>query len=122
MTKLYRDSYMRTLVEQNGGKMDGIIPFTAAEHGDLAATQVVNDYIGYLAIGIANIINVFQPAVVCIGGGISGQGESLMAPLREKLQYISFGTKDMRTKVVVADFKNDAGIIGAALLGLMEEN
>ena len=122
MAKLYRDSYMRTLVEENGGKMDGIIPFTAAEHGDLAATQVVNDYIGYLAIGIANIINVFQPAVVCIGGGISGQGESRMAPLREKLQYISFGTKDMRTKVVVADFKNDAGIIGAALLGLMEEN
>lgn len=122
MMKLYRDSYMRTLVEQNGGKMNGIIPFTAARSGDLAARQVIDDYIGYLAIGIANIINVFQPAVVCIGGGISGQGEELMQPLREKLKYISFGTKDMRTKVVVAKFQNDAGIIGAALLGLMEEN
>ncbi|MBQ2793242.1 MAG: ROK family protein [Clostridia bacterium] len=121
MAKLYRDSYMRTLVAENGGKMNGIIPFTAAKAGDLAARQVVDDYIGYLAIGIANIINVFQPAVVCIGGGISGQGEELMAPLREKLKYISFGTKDKRTKVVVAKFKNDAGIIGAALLGLMED-
>ena len=64
----------------------------------------------------------FDIIATVAGGGISGQGESLMAPLREKLQYISFGTKDMRTKVVVADFKNDAGIIGAALLGLMEEN
>lgn len=122
MTKLYRDSYMHTLLAENGGKMNGIIPFTAARKGDVAATQVITDYIGYLAIGIANIINVFQPAVVCIGGGISGQGEELMQPLREKLKYISFGTKDMRTKVVVAQFQNDAGIIGAALLGLMEEN
>ena len=122
MTKLYRDSYMHTLIAENGGKMNGIIPFTAARQGDVAAQQVITDYIGYLAIGIANIINVFQPAVVCIGGGISGQGEELMQPLREKLKYISFGTKDMRTKVVVAKFQNDAGIIGAALLGLMEEN
>ena len=75
----------------------------------------------YLAIGIANIINIFQPSVVCVGGGISGQGEELMRPLRERLKYTSFGTKDMRTRVEAAVYRNDAGIIGAGLLGIMEE-
>jgi glucokinase len=89
--------------------------------GDFAARQVIDDFVNYLAIGIANIINIFQPSVVCIGGGISGQGDDLMRPLRERLKYTSFGTKDMRTRVEAAVYKNDAGIIGAGLLGIMED-
>ncbi len=122
MMKLYPDSAMWHLSAEHQGRMNGIIPFQAQRQGDAAANQVIEDFIDYLAIGIANIINVFQPSVVCVGGGISGEGENLMRPLREKLKYISFGTKDSRTKVVAAHFRNDAGIIGAGLLGFMEEN
>ena len=121
MMKLYPDSLMWRLSAEHQGRVNGIIPFQAQRQGDIAATQVVDDFIDYLAIGIANIINMFQPEVVCVGGGISGEGENLMRPLRDKLKYISFGTNDSRTKVVAAQFRNDAGIIGAGLLGFMEE-
>ncbi len=121
MMKLYPDSLMWQLSAEHQGRVNGIIPFQAHRQGDYAATQVIEDFIDYLAIGIANIINIFQPAVVCVGGGISGEGENLMRPLREKLKYISFGTNNSRTRVVAAQFRNDAGIIGAGLLGFMEE-
>jgi len=121
MMKLYPDSLMWKLSAEHQGRVNGIIPFQAQRQGDIAATQVVDDFIDYLAIGIANIINMFQSEVVCVGGGISGEGENLMRPLRDKLKYISFGTNDSRTKVVAAQFRNDAGIIGAGLLGFMEE-
>ena len=122
MMNLYPDSIMWEIVENDINRVDGRTAFAANKRNDLAARQVIDDFVNYLAIGIANIINVFQPSVVCVGGGISGQGDELMNPLRERLKYTSFGTKDSRTRVEVATFKNDAGIIGAGLLGLMEDN
>jgi len=122
MMRLYPDSLMCEMCGGKAENMNGRIPFEAQRQGDVAATQVVNDFVNYLAIGIANVINVFQPAVVCVGGGISGEGDNLMKPLRERLKYTSFGTSDSRTRVEVAKYRNDAGIIGAGLLGLMEES
>ncbi len=121
MMQLYPDSLMWQLAEGDSSRTNGVHPFVAARAGDVAATQVVNDFINYLAIGIANIINVFQPAVVCIGGGISGEGDNLLIPLRQRLKYTSFGAGESRTRVEIAKYRNDAGIIGAGLLGLMRE-
>ena len=121
MMKLYPDSFMWDAVKGDINRVDGRTAFEANRRGDMAARQVINDFVTYLAIGIANVINVFQPSVVCVGGGISGQGDELMKPLRDRLKYTSFGTKDSRTRVEAAVFRNDAGIIGAGLLGLMEE-
>ena len=121
MMKLYPDSLLWEVAKGDLDNVDGRTAFEALAMGDSAAHQVIHDFVNYLAIGIANIINVFQPSVVCVGGGISGQGEELMRPLRERLKYTSFGTKDMRTRVEAAVYKNDAGIIGAGLLGIMED-
>ncbi|MBQ7343963.1 MAG: ROK family protein [Clostridia bacterium] len=121
MMKLYPDSLMWEIAGGDITRIDGRTAFKANSRGDFAAHQVIEDFVNYLAIGIANIINIFQPSVVCLGGGISGQGEELMRPLRERLRYTSFGTKDMRTRVEAAVYKNDAGIIGAGLLGIMED-
>ena len=121
MMKLYPDSIMWDVVKGDINRVDGRTAFAANRRGDMAAHQVIEDFVTYLAIGIANVVNVFQPSVVCIGGGISGQGEELMKPLRDRLRYTSFGTKDSRTRVEAAVYKNNAGIVGAALLGLMED-
>ena len=121
MMKLYSDSIMWQITGGDINRVDGRTAFLANAQGDFAARQIIDDFVNYLAIGIANIINVFQPSVVCIGGGISGQGEELMRPLRERLKYTSFGTKDKRTRVEAAVYRNDAGIIGAGLLGIMED-
>ena len=120
MMKLYPDSIMWEMTGGDPERMNGIIPFEAKRRSDVAATLLIDDFVNYLALGIANMINVFQPELVCVGGGISGEGEALIGPLRDKLRYISFGTKDGRTRIEAAKYRNDAGIIGAGLLGYME--
>ena len=115
--QLYPDSEMWKMCEGNINRVSGYTPFRAADNGDKAAIRVVSEFIDYLAIGASNIINILQPDVLCIGGGISGEGENLMAPLRERIERISFGSTDGRTRVCVAKYMNDAGIIGAAGLG-----
>ena len=98
-----------TLSEVNGR--------TAFAAKDAAAKQVVRDYLTYLGEGIVNIVNVLQPEVICIGGGISGEGKKILAPLNraiDKQSFARFGKK--QTRVTCATLGNDAGIIGAALL------
>ena len=119
--KLDSESLMWQMCDNSLDKMNAAIPFRAAEEGDLSAKTVVDDFVKYLAIGISNIINVFQPDVVCIGGGISGEGDKLIVPLRRHLKSISFGVKGSSTRVEIAKYKNDAGIIGGALLALQDE-
>ncbi|MCL2212544.1 MAG: ROK family protein [Oscillospiraceae bacterium] len=109
-------SELHTIAHQDG-KVSGKTAFRAAEAGDSAATKVVRDYIAYLATGITNIINIFQPEVLCIGGGISGEGENLLVPLRKLVDGEQYArTTPHKTRIVTAKLGNDAGIIGAALL------
>ena len=117
--KLYPDSRLWTLAGGDIERMNGYYPFVAGREGDFAATEVVDTFINYLAIGISNIINILQPEVVCIGGGVSGEGDNILIPLRNRVKYLSFGTDTSRTRIEIAKYKNDAGIIGAGLLGLM---
>ena len=77
------------------------------------------DYIEALACGVTDIINTFAPEILCIGGGISKEGDTLIAPLSEivhREMYSRFSKR--QTRIVTAELGNDAGIIGAAALGL----
>lgn len=98
--------------------VNGKTPFDAAQAGDETAQAVVDEYIEDLACGLANLINILQPEVVCLGGGVSKQGEALLAPLRVVLNREEF-TRDAprRCQVLEAQLGNDAGIIGGALVG-----
>lgn len=88
--------------------------------GDYTGTRVVEQYIRYLAEGIANIIVVLQPEKIVIGGGISKEGETLLKPLREAVKESLYYKKDNvpQAEIVAAELGNDAGIVGAAMLGL----
>ena len=91
--------------------------FTCMREGDAEAAAVVDAYIRDLAVGVTDIVNIFQPEVLSIGGGLSGEGESLLAPLAaivEREQYTRRSTK--KTRICIAELGNDAGIIGAAAL------
>ena len=88
------------------------------KRGDAAGKEIVDKYIFYLAEGITNMINIFQPEVLSIGGGVCNEKEYLTAPLIalvEKDQYTR--TNKNKAKIVTATLGNDAGIIGAAGLG-----
>ena len=98
------------------------VAFNAAMMVDAVAQKLVDEYIDYLAESLTDMINIFQPAILCIGGGICNEGETLLAPVRafiDREQYAMNSAK--KTKVCKAQLGNDAGIIGAALLGKQED-
>lgn len=110
-------SYMLKLINGDINKVNGITAFQAMRDGDNVGAEVVQKYIEYLACGITNAINIFQPDVLCIGGGISREGDTLLNPLKaiiEKERYTKHNNK--QTKICAATLGNDAGIIGAAFL------
>ena len=112
-----KNSVMWDLVNGDITKVNGRTAFDAMRQGDALGQQIVDTYIRLLAVGITNIINIFQPDVLCIGGGIGAEKENLLAPLREiveKERYSVHSTK--QTKLCSALLGNDAGLIGAALL------
>ena len=111
--------------EMCGGKLENVSGKTAfaamKQFGDKAGREVVDMYIGYLSCGIINIINIFQPEVLSIGGGICNEKEHLMLPLKELVAKATYGGEDSPikpTELKIAALGNDAGIIGAATLGI----
>lgn len=111
-----------SLMWQEAGTLDAVsgrTAFDAMRREDSVAKQVVDQYIRYLACGLTSIINIFQPEVLCIGGGICNEGETLLAPVREIFDREDYARNSKRrTKILRATLGNDAGIIGAALLPL----
>ena len=116
----HKDSSMWGLVGGDLSRVDGRTAFEALRTGDTAARAVVDQYLRYLADGLANYVNIFQPEVICLGGGVSHQSdENLLIPLQGMVREMVFGREaDVHTKLTKAKLGNDAGIIGAALLGL----
>ena len=113
-----KDTVMHEMVAHDG-KVSGRTAFDAMRKGDKAAKEVVDKYIYYLAMGIVNIINIFQPEVLVIGGGICNEKHYLTDPLMDRVdkeQYSRNSTK--KTEIRIATLGNDAGIIGAAMLGM----
>ena len=101
------------------GKVNGRTAFDGKRRGDAAAAEVVDEYIKYLASGLASMINIFQPEVVSIGGGISNEGQFLLDLVVPKILEQIYGTGVVPTPAIrIATLRNDAGIIGAAVLGM----
>lgn len=104
-------------IAKDRGKVSGRTAFDAMRQGDKTAARVVDDYIGYLACGITNIINALEPEIISMGGGISKEGETLLVPLREKVYKEIFGGPSGRdTRIEACTLGYKAGIIGAAML------
>ena len=99
------------------GNVDGRTAFDGMRADDPSAKEVVKNYIKYIACGLVNVINIFQPEVLCIGGGICKEGDALLRPIEEYIaaeRYSKFCVN--QTRLCVATLGNDAGIIGAAFL------
>ena len=87
--------------------------------GDAAGIEVVCTYLHYLAQGLINIINIFQPEVLSIGGGISNEGDALIEAMLPEIRAEVYGQGIVpNTDIRIASLKNDAGIIGGAVLGV----
>jgi glucokinase len=110
------DSVMAEITREKG-KVSGRTAFIAARQGDTAGEAVVGEYLSYVACGLANLINLFQPAVLCIGGGIANEGQPIIDRLLPLIgPELYGGGGNPKTHICLARLGNDAGIIGAALL------
>ena len=113
----YSDSIMWELCGGDINKVNGITAFDAMRKGDFAGKSVVDKYIEYIAVGLVNIINIFQPEIICIGGGICKEGDTLTEPIKEYLKGENYARyMKQNTQVKTAVLGNDAGIIGAAYI------
>lgn len=114
--ELHPESYMNEIATLDN--VSGRTAFIAAKHGDFAGKAVVDKYTQYIAEGLVDIINIFRPEILIIGGGICNEGDYLLNPIREFLRKHSYGGDlHPEQKLAVAALGNDAGIIGAAFFG-----
>ena len=111
-----RETIIRDMCKNNIDNVTAKMVFDAYKENDKIAIEIVNRFKKYLAIGIANIVNFIDPEVISIGGGISNASDILLDGLSEQVkQHLPF--KDTKIgDIVIAKFKNDAGIIGASAL------
>ena len=113
----HKDSVMWQLASGDVNNAGGRTAFDAMRIGDKWGSEVVDNYIRYIAIGTTNIVNIFQPEMICFGGGICNEGETLLAPIREHVARERYSKKqEIQTEICRATLGNDAGIIGAACL------
>lgn len=121
MTKEAMDEDKNSLMWEMSKEEDhisGRLAFNAMRAGDASAKKVVDKYIKYLAAGITNVINTFQPDILCLGGGVCNEGDPLLIPLRERVKSEVYSkNSEKNTEILIAKLGNDAGLIGAAFLG-----
>lgn len=116
--ELDKNSLMHKIANNNLNNVNGKTSFDAAKLGDNTALKVVDQYIHYIATGVANLINIFQPNIIAIGGAISKEGDYLLTPLKKYVYEEAYTTNyTEKPEIKIATLGNDAGIIGAAMLG-----
>lgn len=87
----------------------------AAAQGDELAAEVFSEAMRDLGLGLVSIVNVFNPEVIVIGGGVSGTGSQLFEPVRRVVAEHAYQLPARRVRIVPAELGDEAGVIGAAL-------
>ena len=125
-TGLVREANSRLTVNKNnllyertqGREVEAKDIFDAAKEGDKFSISLVDYEAEYIALGIGNLLNILDPEIVVIGGGVALAGEILFDRINEKLTKYALPSTLEGLKIVPAELGNDAGIIGAAYLGM----
>ena len=118
--RLHGDSALGRMLA-DGGEVSGREAVKAAQQGDAVALGILDVLGQRLGIGIANVINIFDPFEVVIGGGASAAGELLLGPARETAARYTVPGVGTRTEIRLARHGADAGVHGAALMAAHEE-
>ncbi|MGL4450925.1 MAG: ROK family protein [Sarcina sp.] len=105
---------------RNYEKVTSYEVFVEAKNGDSVAKEIIDGALNYLGIGVANIITMFDPSMVVIGGGVSNAGEEIFEKVREVVKRRNFKVMSDNCEVVHAKLGTDAGVLGAVSLALLE--
>ncbi len=114
--KQHPDSLLLKLAENDPANISAKLVFDAARQEDPVAVEVYHRFIGYLAQAVASVVNLIDPEVIVLGGGVSKAGTFLLKPLvREFPRYVLFDDQPL-PDIKLAVLGSEAGIIGASML------
>ncbi|MEE8389501.1 MAG: ROK family protein [Anaerolineae bacterium] len=92
----------------------------AANRGDAEAQHILTKAMDYLGIGMANLVNLFNPQLIVIGGGLTNIGEALFEPVRRGIDRHAFPIPAQAVRVVRAELGDNAGVLGAVAVALTQ--
>jgi glucokinase len=128
LTRAAREALRRgaksLILKMAGGKAEGVtsaIIHQAMRRGDPLAKKVWSDMARALGTGIANLVNVFNPDLVVLGGGLILAGNDLLQPVRAEVRRSAFERPAKTARIVLSRLGGDAGVIGAAVMGLVRD-
>jgi glucokinase len=102
------------------GRITAKLVAEAAGQGDAEARDILAEAMNYLGIGVANLVNLFNPQLIVIGGGLTNIGETLFGPVRRAIERRAFPTSVRAVRVVRAALGDSAGVLGAAAVALAQ--
>jgi glucokinase len=119
-----RQGEKSSLTEIVGSKVENIAAETvaiAAQGGDSLASEVILKAATYLGVGMVNLVNIFNPEMIIIGGGMAKMGDLLLNPARQVVRERAFQLSVQAVQIVPAQLGNDAGVLGAAVFALQQK-
>jgi glucokinase len=108
------ESRLSAMVNGDLGRITAQTVYEAAQAGDDLALEVVNDTARFLGTGVANLLNVFNPEVVVVCGGVTQAGDHLFVPLRREIARRAFKPAVAACRIVPGELSGTAGVYGAA--------
>jgi glucokinase len=112
------DGERSSLSEMLGGKIEDITAEevgVAAQGGDSLALEVISQAASYLGVGMVNLVNIFNPEMIIVGGGVAQMGDLLLAPARRVVEARAFKLPAQAVRIVPAHLGDEAGVLGAAV-------
>ena len=112
-----------TLIAQSTAEIediDGQVVTEAAAAGDQVAQELVKEVTNYLGIGIANLINLFNPELIVLGGGVIEAGEIIVGPIKETVTWRALESSTAAVEILVSELKEEVGVVGAVAKALVE--
>jgi glucokinase len=106
-----------SLAELTDGKLTNITArevAIAARQGDPLAASVINNAAAYLGVGMVNLVNIFNPEMIIVGGGVASLGDLLLNPVRQLVRERAFPVSSAAVRIVTTELGRDAGLLGAA--------
>jgi len=123
-TRRIRQGGRSSLTEVVGGKIENITAeevSIAARDGDSLASEVILQAATHLGVGLVNIVNIFNPEMIIIGGGMAKMGNLLLNPARQVVRERAFQLPAQAVQIVPAQLGDDAGVLGAAVFAFQQE-
>ena len=119
-----RQGERSSLTEIVEGKIENITAekvSIAAQGGDSLASEVISSAAFYLGVGMVNLVNIFNPEMIIVGGGMAKMGDLLLNPAKQIVRERAFQSSAQAVRIVPAQLGDDAGVLGAAVFAFQQK-